>query len=76
MRHASFGCWSGTTEGIEQKVLDVGSRAGHHGLPGMQERARLAGGKLTVFSRLDNGTEIELSIPASLAYVKAPVARR
>jgi signal transduction histidine kinase/ligand-binding sensor domain-containing protein len=63
-------------KGIEQKVLDVGSRAGHHGLPGMQERARLAGGKLTVFSRLDNGTEIELSIPASLAYVKAPVARR
>jgi signal transduction histidine kinase/ligand-binding sensor domain-containing protein len=63
-------------KGIEQKVLEVGSRAGHHGLPGMQERARLAGGKLTVFSRLDNGTEIELRIPASLAYTKSPAARR
>jgi nitrate/nitrite-specific signal transduction histidine kinase len=39
----------------------------------MQERAKLAGGKLTVRSALDSGTEIELTIPASLAYAKSSV---
>jgi signal transduction histidine kinase len=34
----------------------------------MRERAKLARGKLTVFSRLDSGTETELTIPASFAY--------
>lgn len=63
-------------KGIDPKVLDAGGRAGHHGLPGMQERAQLVGGKLAVFSRLDSGTEIELTIPASLAYTKSPIARR
>ena len=38
--------------GIDPKVLDSGGRAGHHGLPGMHERAKLAGGKLSVWSRL------------------------
>jgi glucose-6-phosphate-specific signal transduction histidine kinase len=54
-------------KGIDPKVLDGGGREGHYGLPGMQERAKLAGGKLTVRSRLDSGTDIELTIPASVA---------
>ena len=62
-------------KGIDQKVLE-GGRTGHHGLPGMQERAKLVGGKLAVFSKPDSGTEIELTVPASLAYAKSPVARR
>jgi hypothetical protein len=37
----------------------------------MRERAKVAGGKLAVGSELDSGTEIELTIPAALAYVKA-----
>ena len=32
---------------------------------GMRERAKLMGGKLAVWSELDSGTEVELSIPAS-----------
>lgn len=32
------------------------------------ERASLVGAKLTVWSELDSGTEVELSIPASIAY--------
>jgi signal transduction histidine kinase len=56
-------------KGIDPKILD-GGREGHYGLPGMRERAKLAGGKLTVHSRLDSGTEIELTIPAPLAYAK------
>ena len=38
----------------------------------MQERAQLAGGKLAVCSQPDFGTEIELTIPASIAYAKSP----
>src|SRR5262249_55872748 len=60
-------------KGIDPKILDAGARAGHYGLPGMHERAKLVGGKLTVWSELGSGTETELSIPASIAYAK-PVA--
>jgi signal transduction histidine kinase/ligand-binding sensor domain-containing protein len=63
-------------KGIDPHVLEEGGRVGHHGLPGMHERARLAGGKLTVWSELDSGTEIELTIPAVLAYAKAAAAPR
>ena len=62
--------------GIDPKVLGAGGRAGHHGMPGMHERATLAGGKLTVWSELDSGTRIELTIPAAIAYAKAAVAKR
>jgi len=59
-------------KGIDPAVLSAGGRARHHGLPGLKERAELAGGKLTVWSRLDSGTEIELTIPGLIAYTKSP----
>jgi signal transduction histidine kinase len=62
--------------GIDPKILGEGGRAGHHGLPGMQERAQLMGGKLAVWSELVSGTEVEVTIPASVAYAKAAGARR
>jgi ligand-binding sensor domain-containing protein len=62
-------------KGIEAKHLDEQGRAGHYGLRGMRERAKLMGGKLTVWSELDSGTEVELRIPASRAY-EIPSARR
>jgi nitrate/nitrite-specific signal transduction histidine kinase len=40
----------------------------------MRERAKLIGGKLTIWSEVGAGTEIELSIPADSAYVA--VAKR
>jgi hypothetical protein len=40
----------------------------------MRERAKLIGGKLTVWSELDSGTEVELSIPAALAYAMTPTS--
>jgi signal transduction histidine kinase/ligand-binding sensor domain-containing protein len=54
--------------GIHPKVLDRGGRAGHWGLRGMHERANRIGGHLDVWSRPGAGTEVELSIPASIAY--------
>jgi signal transduction histidine kinase/ligand-binding sensor domain-containing protein len=41
---------------------------GHFGLVGMRERAAVIGGRLTVWSALDAGTEIELTVPAVSAY--------
>jgi signal transduction histidine kinase/ligand-binding sensor domain-containing protein len=63
-------------KGIDPKILAEGGRAGHHGLPGMKERAQLVGGKLAVWSELNAGTETELTIPASVAYSKPAAARR
>ena len=63
-------------KGIDAKIFNAGMRAGHHGMPGMHERAKLAGGNLTFRNQPDSGTEIELTIPASLAYVKdSPAAQ-
>ncbi len=58
--------------GIDPKVLDGERRAGHWGLHGMRERAKLVGSNLRVRSELGSGTEIELSIPASAAYAASP----
>jgi signal transduction histidine kinase/ligand-binding sensor domain-containing protein len=55
-------------KGIDQDILESGERSGHYGLPGLQERAKLVNGKLTVRSASGSGTEIELTIPAAVAY--------
>jgi signal transduction histidine kinase/ligand-binding sensor domain-containing protein len=57
-------------KGIDPKVLAEGGCEGHYGLVGMHERAKLTGGKLAVWSKLDSGTEVELTIPAGVAYTK------
>ena len=58
-------------KGIDAAVLSAQSREGHYGLPGMRERAKLIGGKLTIWSEVDAGTEVELRLPADIAYVSA-----
>ncbi|MBV8437614.1 MAG: ATP-binding protein [Silvibacterium sp.] len=60
-------------KGIDPAVLSRQDKAGHYGLDGMRERATLIGGKLTVWSEVDAGTEVELRIPAGTAYT---IARR
>jgi hypothetical protein len=37
----------------------------------MRERAKLIEAKLTVWSELNSGTEVELTVPASRAYAAA-----
>ena len=61
--------------GIAPEVLDKG-RAGHWGIPGMRERARSFGGKLEVWSEGGAGTEVQLVIPAAIAYGKSSTRRR
>jgi signal transduction histidine kinase len=56
--------------GINRDVLSGDGREGHYGLHGMRERAKLVGGELAIWSEVDSGTEVELSIPASRAYIK------
>jgi len=63
-------------EGIDAGVLAGDGQPGHYGLPGMHERAKLIGGKLEVWSELDSGTEVELTLPASLVYAEPPARRR
>ncbi len=54
--------------GMDQKTLDSG-RTGHWGLIGMRERAQKIGAKLSIWSHPGAGTEMELWIPASVAYL-------
>jgi len=61
-------------KGMDAQVLNNKGRSGHWGLPGMRERATLVGGQLQVWSQLNSGTEIELTVPASIAYLSS-VAR-
>jgi signal transduction histidine kinase/ligand-binding sensor domain-containing protein len=55
-------------KGIDTSLLSGQGPEGHYGLPGMRERAELIGGKLLVWSEVGAGTEVELRIPAPMAY--------
>jgi PAS domain S-box-containing protein len=61
MRICDSGC------GIGPDVLRDG-RDGHWGLAGMRERARRIGGILKISSSPATGTEVQLSVPAALAF--------
>jgi signal transduction histidine kinase/ligand-binding sensor domain-containing protein len=58
-------------KGIDPGIAEEG-RAGHYGVSGMRERAKRIGGKLDVWTGTGAGTEIELSIPGSIAYERSP----
>jgi signal transduction histidine kinase len=58
-------------KGIDPEILSGDGREGHYGLPGMRERAKGVGGKLTIWTQLDSGTEIEFTIPGARAYVES-----
>jgi len=55
-------------KGIDPKVLRAGGQPGHFGIPGMRERAQRIGAHLDFWSELGAGAEVELTVPASLAY--------
>ena len=57
--------------GMDPDFLAPGGRKGHWGLPGIRERARAIGGRLEVWSELARGTEVELTLPAKIAYERS-----
>jgi signal transduction histidine kinase len=56
--------------GIGAAILKMG-RPDHWGLPGMRERAKKIRARFEVWSRPGAGTEIELSVPARIAYIRS-----
>ncbi len=55
-------------KGMDPKVLEFGGRAGHWGLPGVRERAQKLGVRLDFWSEAGAGTEVQLTVPAAVAY--------
>jgi signal transduction histidine kinase/ligand-binding sensor domain-containing protein len=60
--------------GVNPQILARGQRPGHWGLPGMRERSESFGGQLHVCSEGHAGTEVELRIPARVAYAPSPAS--
>lgn len=60
--------------GIEPAVLERGGRSGHWGMVGVRERALRMGAQLKVWSKAGAGTELELSVPGRIAYVRVTAA--
>ena len=58
--------------GINKAAVASHETAGHFGLRGMTERAALIGGTLAVWSEVDEGTELELRLPANIVYDTIP----
>jgi signal transduction histidine kinase len=56
--------------GIDKDILEAEGKRGHWGIRGMRERAQKIGAQLTIWSRPGAGTEVELRVPASVAYRK------
>jgi len=59
-------------QGIDPKVLKEGGRAGHWGLRGIRERADRIAARLDFWSEVGAGTEVQLSVPAAVAYETLP----
>jgi signal transduction histidine kinase len=63
-------------KGMDRKVLKEGALPGHWGLPGIRERAKGIGARLTLWTEAGAGTEAELMVPARIAYAKSRARRR
>jgi signal transduction histidine kinase len=60
--------------GIDPSTAARG-KDGHFGLPGMRERTARIGGKLTLISSTNSGTEIKLVIPGGIIFQKESATR-
>lgn len=55
--------------GMSDEIVARRRREGHFGLVGMDERARVMGGELSVSTKVGGGTEVVLRIPGCTAYL-------
>jgi len=62
-------------KGINEESLRLGS-CSHRGLSGMGDLAKRMGAKLKLLSRAAAGTEVQLSIPAHIAFAPQTSVRR
>jgi signal transduction histidine kinase len=62
--------------GIDADVLRAGARQGHFGLQGMRERAKRIGADLNIWSGAGAGAEVDLKVPAQIAYHSSQKKRR
>ena len=58
--------------GIDSEILKNRGRKGHWGMTGMYERAKNVHARLSIWSKPGAGTEVELTIPAYIAYDAVP----
>jgi signal transduction histidine kinase len=58
-------------KGMDPNVLEAGGRPGHWGLTGLRERAQKLGVRLDFWSEVGAGTEVQLTVPAGVAYEKS-----
>jgi signal transduction histidine kinase len=56
--------------GFNAEEFRANQTNGHWGLRGMEERAQGIGAKLSLTSTADKGTEVHITVPARLAYVR------
>lgn len=63
-------------KGIDPRVLHEGGSAGHWGLRGVRERAQQIGARLDFWSEAGVGTEVELRVPAAIAYENSRTRHR
>jgi signal transduction histidine kinase/ligand-binding sensor domain-containing protein len=57
--------------GIDPETLKDGGKRGHWGLRGMRERAQRIHAQLDFWSEVGAGTEVQLTIPAAVAYERS-----
>jgi len=57
-------------KGMAPEILRAGEVSGHWGIPGMRERAQRIGARLDFWSEAGAGTEVQLAVPAAMAYEK------
>ncbi len=63
-------------DGIDPETLSQGGRPGHWGIVGMKERSERIHAQFNIWSKTGVGTEIELKLPARLAYETQHQPRR
>jgi signal transduction histidine kinase len=57
-------------KGIDPRILKAREASGHFGIPGMRERAKRIRSRLEFWSEGGAGTEVQLTVPALMAYHK------
>ena len=62
--------------GIETSILASGHRRDHWGLPNMRERAKKMHAKLRIELQTKGGTQVELRVPAIIAYQSKHAIRK